>query len=52
MAIPPEIVEIMPPPEMERDFDMEWTIAEDKMTRDYVSVLFLCSILLIIVVIL
>jgi hypothetical protein len=49
---PPPIKEIITPPDFAQDLDLQELIVAEKMKRDYVSVLFICSILLIIVVIL
>lgn len=49
---PPRIVEMIAPTEFVNDLDLQERIADSKMERDYVSVLFACSLLLIIVVIL
>ncbi len=48
---PPKIVEIIAPAEFVDDEDMQWRIVEDRMMRDYASVLVICCLLLIVVVI-
>ena len=49
---PPRIAEIIAPTPFVEDLDLQEKIVDDKMTRDYVVVMFICTLLLIIMVIL
>ncbi len=49
---PLPIKEIIAPPEFVEDEDFQWLMVDNRMTHDYVSVLFVCSLILIVVVLL
>ena len=48
---PPRIAEIIAPTGFVDDLELQQKIVDDKMTRDYVSIMFVCTLLLIVVVI-
>ena len=43
---PPDIKEIIAPPNFDIDLDMQERIIEDKMITSYVTVMFICSLVL------
>jgi hypothetical protein len=49
---PPRIKEIIAPAGFVDDLELQQKIVDDKMTRDYVSLMFACSLLLIVAVLL
>lgn len=49
---PPRIMEVIAPAGFVEDLDLQERLVDDKMTRDYVSVMFISCLLLIIIVIL
>ena len=50
MQLPPRIKAILPPLEFVQDEELQWKMVDDRMTRDYVSVLLVSTLLLIIVI--
>jgi hypothetical protein len=48
----PAIVEILSSAEFVDDEDFQWLMVDNRMTTDYVSVLLVCSLILIVVVLL
>lgn len=48
--MPPNISEIIAPPEFAQDEDLQERIIDDKMLRQWVVVMFICSLLLSVVV--
>jgi len=43
--LPPNIKEILPPPEFALDEELAERVIDDKMIRDYVTIMFICSVL-------
>lgn len=49
---PPRIKEFITPAGFVDDLELQQKLVDDRMTRDYVSVMFVCCLILIVVIIL